>query len=408
MVSRFLLYITRFTLIISVLLILIGIRYTDNVNYRPTPKSQKSIENYLKPGDTDDYVAEPVRHEHESLNIEEILMKTRTQISTQLQNYNFTLSGVKKLEDLLMEYKGNPLRSIILSTWRSGTTFLGELLNAVQGTFYHYEPLLRHKTNVIRGPPLAVHALYSVKKMFKCDFIGIKQYFNYGKMHLNQFSHNSRLWKYCKYQKEFCLDANFTSKFCKLFPFQSMKLVRVRLHLIEDILRDEELNVRVVLLIRDPRGVMQSRQFQHWCKPSPDCWNPKRLCGDMVSDHNEIGILLKKYPKQLAVLRFEELALFPEVTMLQVFEFLRLSPVASVWKFLYRHTNIDIDSVSSTYRVSRDVPFRWKNVLEFDYVKEIQGVCKEAMEMWGYRLAHNVSHLRSEDFYPLGSWRVRM
>ena len=50
---------------------------------------------------------------------------------------------------IIGEYLGDweafdqPLRRIlILTTWRSGSTFLGELLSMIPGTFYSFEPLL--------------------------------------------------------------------------------------------------------------------------------------------------------------------------------------------------------------------------------------------------------------------------
>lgn len=36
----------------------------------------------------------------------------------------------KSLNDLTLETGGQPIRSIIISTWRSGSTFLGDILNA--------------------------------------------------------------------------------------------------------------------------------------------------------------------------------------------------------------------------------------------------------------------------------------
>lgn len=43
----------------------------------------------------------------------------------------------KSLDDLTLETGGQPIRSIIISTWRSGSTFLGDILNAMPGNFYH-------------------------------------------------------------------------------------------------------------------------------------------------------------------------------------------------------------------------------------------------------------------------------
>lgn len=227
---------------LSVLLILAGSRYTDNAIYRPSPESRRNIKNFVKDEVFDDNLMQmiPTIPYDGSPDIEKILNKTRIKIKHELWGYNYTVSGVQKLEDLLMESGGQPLRSLIISTWRSGTTFLGEVLNAVPGNFYHYEPFLNYGIVQIRGTPEADKALGTMKKMFQCKYDGMEEYFEYGKTHWHQFSHNSRLWDHCKYKKELCIDANFTSRFCKLFPFQSMKVVRVRLRLLKKLLQDKE------------------------------------------------------------------------------------------------------------------------------------------------------------------------
>lgn len=227
---------------LSVLLILAGSRYTDNTNYRPS-ESRRNIRNFLKPvEDIEESLLQPIptNADDGAPDIDKILDRTRLKIKHELWNYNFTQSGVQNLDGLLMESGGQPLRSLIISTWRSGTTFLGEVLNAVPGNFYHYEPLLNYGIVQIRGTPDADKALKTIKKMFHCQFDGMEDYFDYGKGHWHQFSHNTRLWDHCKYKKELCLDADFTSRFCRLFPFQSMKVVRVRLRLIKQLLQDKE------------------------------------------------------------------------------------------------------------------------------------------------------------------------
>ncbi|XP_026484594.2 carbohydrate sulfotransferase 4-like [Vanessa tameamea] len=393
---------------LSVLLILAGSRYTDNTNYRPASESRRNIKNFLKIEDVDENLLQPIPTNpyDGSPDIEKILDKTRLKIKHELWAYNFSISGVQRLEDLVIESGGRPLISLIISTWRSGTTFLGEVLNAVPGNFYHYEPFLNYGIIQIRGTPESDKALKTIKKMFQCNYDDMEDYFDYGKNHWHQFSHNTRLWDHCKYKKELCIDADFTSRVCRLFPFQSMKVVRVRLRLIKQLLQDKELNLKVILLIRDPRGVMQSRQHRNFCQPAPDCWKPELLCADMISDYVAAGRLLQQYPDKFMALRYEELALNPSSTSYDLLKFLRLGVTQSVDEFLHSHTNIEVAGVSSTFRVSRDVPFRWRNVLDFNFVDEIQETCKEAMSLWGYRMAHNATHMTSKDFNPLDQYSL--
>ncbi|KAL0819476.1 hypothetical protein ABMA28_007580 [Loxostege sticticalis] len=393
---------------VSVLIILAASRYIGNTNYRQSSESRRNTRNYLKIEDGENNSPQPLptNPDDGSPNIEKILEKSRSKVKFDLTNYNFYTSGVQKLEDLLLESGGRPIRSLIVSAWRSGSTFLGEILNAMPGNFYHYEPLMHFDKVQIRSPPYSEKALSTIKSMFNCNFNDMDEYFEYGKVHAVQYSHNSRPWDHCKYEKELCLDPDFTSKYCKLFPFHSMKVVRFRLRLVQELLDDKQLNLNVVLLIRDPRGVMQSRQHHDWCLRAPDCWRPELVCADMISDYLAAGRLLKQYPGRVMVLRYEDLALNPNNTAHKLLNFLKLSPTPSFEEFLHSHTTVEVGGAFSTFRVSREVPFRWKNILNFSYVEEIQMVCKYAMDLWGYRMAHNASHLASKEFNPLDQFKV--
>lgn len=56
------------------------------------------------------------------------------------------------------------------------------------------------------------------------------------------------------------------------------------------------LGIRLVLLIRDPRGILQSRKHREWCPTQPDCSDPALVCADMVSDFSAAVRLIKEYP----------------------------------------------------------------------------------------------------------------
>lgn len=56
------------------------------------------------------------------------------------------------------------------------------------------------------------------------------------------------------------------------------------------------LNVRILLLVRDPRGTLQSRKHRDWCPGIPDCDEPSLLCADMVSDYSAATRLQMLYP----------------------------------------------------------------------------------------------------------------
>ena len=135
----------------------------------------------------------------------------------------------KNLEQLTPETGGTPVRSLIISTWRSGSTFLGDILEAIPGSFYFFEPLIFLNNTQVRSSPTDELALQHVEKLLNCNFTGMDVYLNFARDKQYLFTHNSRLWKHCESLGDDCYKPVFLESFCKLFPVQSMKLVRLRM-----------------------------------------------------------------------------------------------------------------------------------------------------------------------------------
>jgi hypothetical protein len=81
-----------------------------------------------------------------------------------------TLQCCRSLEDLVPDMSGTPVRSLIITTWRSGSTFLGDVLNSHPGNYYHYEPLLDYEIVQIRGEPLATGAIKNLRNLLNCNY----------------------------------------------------------------------------------------------------------------------------------------------------------------------------------------------------------------------------------------------
>ena len=75
-----------------------------------------------------------------------------------------------------------------------------------------------------------------------------------------------------------------------------MKTVRLRLNLTRALVETPDLSVRVLLLVRDPRGTLESRKHRSWCPGHPDCEDPARLCQDLESDYQAYQALSKLFP----------------------------------------------------------------------------------------------------------------
>ena len=59
-----------------------------------------------------------------------------------------------------------------MTTWRSGSTFLGDLLMTPQATFYHYEPLLPYGVRRFRdkNDTGTVDVVNELHQLFSCNY----------------------------------------------------------------------------------------------------------------------------------------------------------------------------------------------------------------------------------------------
>lgn len=152
----------------------------------------------------------------------------------------FPLPDNRPLSQLAMESGGQPVRSLVITTWRSGSTFLGDILNTLPGNYYHYEPMMHYDIRQVRDEPLATKAVGELKSLLQCDYSGLGEYLSFNEDHTYTFKHNTRLWDQCLEHPHLCWRPRFLSAFCKLFPLQSMKVVRLRLNIAARLLEDKE------------------------------------------------------------------------------------------------------------------------------------------------------------------------
>ena len=119
---------------------------------------------------------------------------------------------------------------LIATTWRSGSTFLGDLINHYPGVFYSFEPLHfnSYHANTASPPVKLLESLYA------CQFGGANMagYLKHAAKHQFLFlNHNHRLAKVCEHvlpAKSACFLPSLYQRSCPLFPINAVKTVRLR------------------------------------------------------------------------------------------------------------------------------------------------------------------------------------
>ncbi|KAJ2940249.1 hypothetical protein O0L34_g11818 [Tuta absoluta] len=346
------------------------------------------------------------------INIEDvyemILNKTRDRIKWELRRYNWSKSGFNQLEDLVPEKDGRPLKTIIISPWRSGAGYLGYLFGSLPGVLYFFRPLFhledRLNVNLVirRNQTLSAQGLKSV---LNCEVLNATYVDSLANLTILTFYHDSRMWRYCKLGYEACMDLEFRKRFCELFPFLVVKDEHVRLQNVEELVADQDSSIKVIVLIRDPRAVIRSRVTDQ-CKPGTSCVNIEKACEEMVADHSAARKLLLKYPRKIKILRFEELVQYPGNTVRDLLRFSNLHMLRSAEEFLLSQRSLG--NRSDTWLPEGEA-FDWKGDMNYQMVEDIQetDACKEAMELWGYRLANSWSHQTSQGFIPITNYEIK-
>lgn len=175
---------------------------------------------------------------YNSFSMDDVVNQQKEAVEEELSNYKFPPNT--QLEDFSLSNGGQPKRNIIIASWRTGSTFLGQLVSSVPGSFYFYEPLIHYGPYEVVEPPQTNASLEMVKKLINCNYSGLHEYIENSKLHQIKFSHNTRLWKQCQLYPNYCFRHKFFSDICKVFPFQTMKIIRWRLNTAEELLKDHK------------------------------------------------------------------------------------------------------------------------------------------------------------------------
>ena len=200
---------------------------------------------------------------------------------------------------------------LIVSSYRSGSSFLGDLLNHYRGTFYSFEPL-HYNENKIRKSKLSdaeknKEYIDMIIQVFKC--IPEKGYFQHAHEKRYIFQHNFRLWNVCeniakstptKKNVRTCYSPDIYSKICQMLPIRLIKTVRLPVNETRELFLDPQLkqSLKIIVLIRDPRGVMHSRSSMEWCTRK-DCKDPFTVCKNLESDILAAYQLKQEFPGAL-------------------------------------------------------------------------------------------------------------
>ena len=301
---------------------------------------------------------------------------------------------------------------IILSPGRGGSSFLGALFDSNPQVMFWFEPLriinakLYKAAGVQQRKELKMNygetCVNLIDSFFKCDFSNISR------TTLSEYSkHTFRRWSkaltsgyLCPSKTLRCLSFSHSllKKTCNSYKHTVIKILTSRvpnktLQSFRELFQQQNgYDVRLILLVRDPRAVIYSQiNSVKWIKGSYRNShfrsNVQNLC-DTIEKNIRLGLL---YPPpwlkdRVKVVRYEDLAVNTVGIARELYRFAGFDWSRSIDEWISAHerppTNSD-RSAYSLYRNASDVIDKWKNAPE-ELIRVIEDVCSDLMDVVGY------------------------
>ena len=305
-----------------------------------------------------------------------------------------SINDSKSVPKMYLNYKMTKTPQVIwiVTTWRSGSTFLGDVLKEIPGSFYTFEPLLHLTNNNGIDQNTLNRSLDIIQSLGHCNYTDLQDYLKFERKltmtksrHSWMLVHNERALKPCENLGPICVDADFMSESCELFPMRITKTVRLSLMQASNMLYNSTMNVKIINLVRDPRGVYNSRKKLPWCK-SEACKNMTYHCQRLEDDLEFATGLQKEFPENYRLLRYEDLCKHPVNILKDLLGFLQVPYLKVLQEFVKYHTSgVKVGkSKHSTFRNSMDTYAKWKKELSKAQIQSIQNQCSDPLKTLGY------------------------
>ncbi|XP_071498721.1 carbohydrate sulfotransferase 1-like isoform X1 [Diadema antillarum] len=300
------------------------------------------------------------------------------------------------------------LQIVIVTTKRSGSSFVGELFNSNPNIFYMFEPLHRITFDALahrlpKSIPITELSFSIWNHTLRC---------NYSTTYPAPGEWLSILNKHkidpCKYVNGTSVPSahcqllgkplgeragRALSLFCADHPVTVLKTIRVMdIEELRPFLEDPGLNVKILHLLRDPRAVMDSRR--RLAEVNSDLIRRRGRGADEILDlcqHMERNIRYNDSPPswlrgKYVMVRFEDVASNPVDEARRIYRKLGLPLHADVVMWIDRNTRTaerENDPFSRT-RNSTEVLSAWQRTLPAQTRKNIESRCQHLLEKLSY------------------------
>ncbi|XP_062923155.1 carbohydrate sulfotransferase 6 isoform X2 [Mobula hypostoma] len=323
----------------------------------------------------------------------------------------------------------NKVHILILSSWRSGSSFVGQMFSQHPDVFYLMEPAwhvwvqMNHESAKVLK--MAVRDL--VRSTFLCDMSAFDSYMSEDRLvsHLFQWEVSRALCsppmcnRYARTDlsndlicKKHCNRTNFfkMEEACKTYSHVVIKEVRFfELKSLFPLFTDPQLNLKIIHLVRDPRAVLKSREMSLHAlvrdngvilgkqieKEKEEASNydvMKEICKSHLLIYKLANENAPEFLKQhYMMVRYEDVVRDPlkEISAMYKFTGLNLTPKLESWVYNITHGEGTGSAFKITSRNARSISEAWRTAMPYEKISKVQKICGKAMNMLGYIQVHS-------------------
>ncbi|XP_022090654.1 carbohydrate sulfotransferase 3-like [Acanthaster planci] len=304
---------------------------------------------------------------------------------------------------------------------RTGSSFIGEIFGRNSDVFYLFEPGQSLLTELHSQGALFLRPIYMdmLSALFHCNTSSLNFYMKCLSRH-HPFEVRKkvpRLFDLVCYKWPAArpgiacrkIDAELFERKCREKRHIAVKSIRIwDIGMFQPLIQDGNVKLKVVHLVRDPRGMTASRVL---AMNFVDSTINKLEAGSFTDemqlylmeycsysiDNKEIGYYHPEYRNNYFLLRYEDMALDPERVTQLIYNFTGFDAVPeNVSKWIAENTKAEKPGIYSTTRVSSMAYQSWRTKIDFKTAKAIEkiGRCAEMMEHFGYLPVRDESHLK--------------
>lgn len=331
------------------------------------------------------------------------------------------------------------------ATWRTGSSFLGELFNQHPDVFYLYEPMWHIWQALYPGDAGSLQGAVRdmMNALYRCDFSVLKLYagspnittsFIFG-WKMNKVICSEPLCDAHKrheiglVRQDLCAkcqkrDIRELERECKKYPVVVIKGVRVLdMSTLVPLMKDPAINLQIIQLFRDPRAVHNSRlkSKQALVKESIQVLRSKKqtdkykrllvpsnrmnraesyvssamelICDNWLRDMMLVMNAPPWLKRNYLQVRYEDLVLHPMEQLQRLYRFSNLSTFPALEKFALNMTHGQGYSSDKPFLISsrdaKEAIFAWRERLNVEQINQVEAYCSEVMRQLGYH-KHNM------------------